>query len=262
MTLSQRESSALSPREVRALNRANRLDRNTSGLCSEFVQANLVVLPLADAFDFLRFCQYNPRACPVIDVTEPGDFEPKIAAPGADLRTDIARYQLYRDGELVAEQRDILDIFNGDMVSFLIGCSYSFEHRLAKAGVPLRHHEQRIDGAPMYITNRKCVPAGRFSGRLVVTMRPVPSSLVSEAVSVTARHPESHGAPVSVGNPQSLGITDLRKPDWGEPVQLHAGDVPVFWACGVTSQQIALESKVDFMITHSSGYMFVTDISI
>jgi uncharacterized protein YcsI (UPF0317 family) len=262
VTTSGDRSSTLLPEDVRRLNRVNSFERNTSGLCPDFVQANLVVLPASDAFDFLRFCQQNPAPCPVIEVTGRGQFEAKMAAPGSDLRTDVARYQVYREGHLVEERQDIRDVVDDDMVCFLLGCSYSFEHLLVKARVPIRHHEQGVAGAPMYITSRDCVPAGKFAGKLVVTMRPIPGRLISKVMAITAAHPESHGAPVSVGDSQSLGIRDLDRPDWGDPVVLQPGDVPVFWACGVTSQQIASDAKIDYMITHTSGYMFVTDIRI
>lgn len=254
--------STLLPGDIRQRNRANSFDRNTSGLCPNFVQANLVVLPAADAFDFLRFCQRNPAPCPIIEVTGRGQFEASLVAPGSDLRTDVARYQVYQRGRLTDERRDIVDVVDDDMVCFLLGCSYSFEHLLVRANVPIRHHEQGVDGAPMYVTDQECVPAGKFAGKLVVTMRPVPGRLVPKVIAITAAHPESHGAPVAVGDAGSLGIRDLGSPDWGDPVVLQPGDVPVFWACGVTSHQIALEAEIDYMITHASGYMFITDVPI
>jgi uncharacterized protein YcsI (UPF0317 family) len=250
------------PRTVRELNRINSLERNTSGLCRGYIQANLVILPAGDAFDFLRFCVQNPGPCPILEVTAPGQWEAALTAPGSDLRTDIARYEVHRSGELVECRNDIRDIFTEDLVCFLLGCSYSFEHLLTTAGLPIRHHEQGVDGAPMYITNRDCIPAGRFRGELVVTMRPIPADRVSEAVRITAAHPEAHGAPVCIGSPETLGIKDLQQPDWGDPVRIEHGDTPLFWACGVTAAHIAQSAKLDYVITHASGFMFVTDLAI
>lgn len=247
------------PRIVRERNRTNSLNRNTSGMCRGYMQANLVILARQDAFDFLRFCIQNPRPCPILEVTAPGQFEPVLTAPGADLRTDLARYEVYRHGELVECRTDVRDVVTDTDVCFLLGCSYSFEHLLSNAGLPIRHHEQRIDGAPMYITNRQCTPAGRFDGELVVTMRPLPADQVTLAVQLTDCHPEAHGAPIAIGSAEHLGIKDLTRPDWGTPVALEYGDTPVFWACGVTATHVVQSARLDRVITHSSGYMFITD---
>jgi uncharacterized protein YcsI (UPF0317 family) len=232
-------------------------DRPTAGICEEYVQANLVVLPYEDAFDFLRFCGRNPKPCPLIEVTDPGDPEPGLTAAGADLRTDLSRYRVYRRGELEAERQDIGDLWQEDFVAFLIGCSFSFEHALLRAGVPLRHIETGTN-VPMYRTSVACTPAGRFSGPLVVSMRPIRAGLVPLATTVTARVPQVHGAPVHVGAPEELGIKDLDAPDYGETVEVREDEVPVFWACGVTPQAIALEAAPEIMITHSPGHMFIT----
>lgn len=262
MTVDMDSLTTAAPRTIRELNRTNGLDRNTSGLCRGFVQANLVMLPEADAFDFLRFCVQNPAACPILEVTAPGQWEPVLTAPGSDLRTDLARYEVYRHGELTECHNDIRDVVTDGMVSFLLGCSYTFEHLLFDAGLPIRQHEQGIAGAPMYITNRSCVPAGRFRGELVVTMRPIPSERVTEAVQLTAAHPEAHGAPICIGSPDALGITDLGHPAWGEAVALEDGDVAVFWACGVTATHVVRAAELECAITHSSGFMFVTDLPV
>jgi uncharacterized protein YcsI (UPF0317 family) len=232
-------------------------DSPTAGICEDYVQANLVVLPQTEAFDFLRFCGRNPKPCPLIEVTDPGDPEPRLTAAGADLRTDLPRYRVYRGGELAEERHEIEELWREDSVAFLIGCSFSFEHALLSAGVPLRHIE---DGAnvPMYRTNVACTPAGEFSGPLVVSMRPIPAELVPLATTVTARVPQVHGAPVHIGAPEALGIGDLEDPDYGEPVEVREGELPVFWACGVTPQAVAVEAAPEVMITHSPGHMFVT----
>jgi uncharacterized protein YcsI (UPF0317 family) len=232
-------------------------DRPTAGICEEYVQTNLVVLPHEDAFDFLRFCGRNPKPCPLIEVTDPGDPEPGLTAAGADLRTDLSRYRVYRRGELEGERQDIGDLWQEDFVAFLIGCSFSFEHALLRAGVPLRHIEEGTN-VPMYRTSVACTPAGKFSGPLVVSMRPIQAGLVPLATTVTARVPQVHGAPVHVGAPEELGIRDLDAPDYGVPVEVREDEVPVFWACGVTPQAVALEAAPEIMITHSPGHMFVT----
>jgi uncharacterized protein YcsI (UPF0317 family) len=250
------------PRTVRELNRSNQLDRNTSGLCQGYVQANVVILHHTDAFDFLKFCVQNPAVCPILEVTAPGQWEPSLTAPGSDLRTDVARYEVYRHGDLAEISTDVRDVVTERMIGFLLGCSYTFEHLLISAGIPVRHHEQNVAGAPMFLTDRSCAPAGRFRGQLVVTMRPIPADLVAKTVQITAAHPEAHGAPVSIGRPEALGIEDLQRPDWGDPVALKPGDVPIFWACGVTATHIVKKAQLDCAITHSNGFMFITDLKI
>lgn len=247
------------PAEVREACRHGRWRGPTAGLAPGHVQANLVVVPLADAFDFMRFCQRNPQACPLIEVLDPGDPEPRLSAPGADVRTDLPRYRVYRGGTLAAEADDIRGLWREDLVAFLIGCSFTFDEALRAAGIPVRHVELGVN-VPMYRTRLPCAPAGRFRGPLVVSMRPIPAGLVARAVEVTARLPHAHGAPVHVGAPEALGIADLDRPDWGDPVPVYPGEVPVFWACGVTPQAVALHCGVELMITHAPGHMFVTDL--
>lgn len=252
------EERATTAAEVRAACRAGTLARPTAGLAPGMVQANLMVVPREAAFDFLLFCQRNPRPCPVIEVVEAGQVEPRCA-PGADLRTDLPRYRVYREGRLAAEPTDVRDLWTPDLVSFLIGCSFSFEEALAGAGVPLRHVEA-CSNVPMYRTGLATAPAGRFRGPLVVSMRPIPAARVAEAVRITGRYERVHGAPVHVGEPAALGIADLARPDFGDPVEIRPGELPVFWACGVTPQAAALASGLPFCITHAPGHMFVTDL--
>jgi uncharacterized protein YcsI (UPF0317 family) len=230
----------------------------TSGEAPGFTQANVVVLPREWAYDMLLFGQRNPRPVPLLDVTDAGSFRTALA-PGADLRTDLPRYRVWRDGRLVDEPTDVVDLWNDDLVTFLIGCSFSFETALLDAGVPVRNIEQGRN-VSMYRTAIDCRSAGRLSGPLVVTMRPIPASLVVTAVQVTGRMPQVHGAPVHVGSPSALGIADLAVPDFGEAVELAEGDVPVFWACGVTPQAALMASRPPFAITHAPGHMFITDI--
>jgi len=230
----------------------------TTGWAAGFTQANMVMLPQDWAFDMLLFGQRNPQPVPLLDVTDPGATASRLA-PDADLRTDVPRYRVWQDGELVAEPTDVSDLWRDDLVTFLIGCSFSFETALMAAGVPIRHIDQGRN-VSMYRTNLDCQPAGRLSGPLVVSMRPIPARQVVTAVQITERMPEVHGAPVHVGAPEALGITDVSAPDYGDPVQFEDGDVPVFWACGVTPQAALMASKPPFAITHAPGHMFVTDI--
>ena len=259
MTLTLDDLRHATPQQAWVANRQHEWNRTTSGICHGYVQANLVMLPAAEAFDFLRFCGRNPKPCPVLEVTDPGDPEPKLLAPGADLRTDLPLYNVFRQGELIETVTDVTHLWTDDMVAFLLGCSFSFEHLLMDAGLPIRHIEQGVNG-PVYLSDRECVPAGRYRGKLVVSMRPIPGHRVPEAVTITAAHPEVHGAPVHVGSPETLGIADLGRPDWGQPVTMHPGDVPVFWACGVTPQWVAQKSRLPLCITHAPGKMFVTDL--
>jgi len=224
-----------------------------------WVQANLVALPAAYADDFAQFCRLNPRACPLLDVTEVGSPEPARVAPGADLRMDVPRYCIYREGRLVEEVGNLLEVWGPGLVAFLLGCSFTFEAAMGRAGVPLRHIELGST-VPMYRTNRECVPAGPFRGPLVVTMRPIPEHLVARAIEVTSQYPRAHGAPVHVGDPAVLGIPDLDRPDWADPLPMRPGDVPVFWACGVTPQAAAEQARPDLMLTHAPAHMFITDL--
>ena len=230
----------------------------TASLCPGYTQANLVALPEADAFDFLRFCVANPKPCPVLDVTDPGSPEPKQMAPGADLRTDVPRYRVWRDGELVDEPVDAREHWRDDLVGFLIGCSFTFERALLAEGLPIRHIEQDVN-VPMYRTSVDCIPAGRFSGPLVVSMRPMTPEQAIRATQITSRYGPVHGGPVHVGDPEAIGIADLGAPDYGDPVEVRDGELPVFWACGVTPQAVAAASRPELMITHAPGHMFVTD---
>jgi uncharacterized protein YcsI (UPF0317 family) len=230
----------------------------TAGWAPAYTQANLVSVPADYAYDLLLFAQRNPKPCPILDVTEPGSAT-TVLAPDADLRTDVPLYRVWRDGALVEEPTEVTHVWRDDLVTFVIGCSFTFEAALTEAGVPIRHIEQGVN-VPMYITNRECRPAGRIHGPMVVSMRPVPAGLVATAVRVTALTPAVHGAPVHIGAPETLGIADIDKPEFGDPVEIRDGEVPVFWACGVTPQAALMASKPPFAITHAPGYMFITDI--
>lgn len=249
---------SMSPKEVRELIRKGQVDRPTSGMCKGHIQGNLVIVPKDLAYDFLLFAQRNPKPCPILDVTDVGSPEPRLMAKGADLRYDIPRYRIYKHGELVDEVSDLDDYWRDDLVGFLLGCSFSFESAMLNASIPIRHIEDDHN-VPMYITNLKTEPAGSFHGDMVVSMRPIPYELITRAVQATSRFPQVHGAPVHIGDPGQIGIEDINKPDFGDPSIIKEGEVPVFWACGVTPQNIAMTSKPELMITHAPGYMFICD---
>jgi uncharacterized protein YcsI (UPF0317 family) len=245
--------------DVRRAARSGELTGPTPGLAPGYVQANLAVVPRDLAFDFLLFCQRNPKPCPLLDVTEPGSPEPKLVAPGADVRTDAPRYRVYRHGELVEEPTDLRRWWRDDLVAFLLGCSFTFENALVEAGVPVRHLERGCN-VPMYRTNIPCRPAGAFRGPLVVSMRPMTPAQAVTATRVCGRFPRAHGTPVHFGDPAAIGVRDLGRPDFGDPVDVRPGEVPVFWACGVTPQAVAMEARPPLLLTHAPGHMFVTDL--
>lgn len=245
--------------DVRAACRAGMLTGPTPGLALGYVQANLVILPRDWAFDFLLFCQRNPKPCPVLDVTEPGDPEARLVASGSDLRTDLPAYRVWEHGELVEESKDVTHHWREDLVSFVIGCSFTFENALLAAGVPVRHIEQSVN-VPMFRTSISCKPAGRFSGPLVVSMRPLLPNLAVKATQICSRFPRAHGAPVHFGTPEAIGIKDIDRPDFGDAVEIRSGELPVFWACGVTPQAALMQAKPPFAITHKPGHMFLTDL--
>tara|TARA_Y100000780_G_scaffold150510_1_gene135534 strand:+ start:58 stop:855 length:798 start_codon:yes stop_codon:yes gene_type:complete len=247
-----------SPSEIRNAFRNNELTRPTSGLAPGYVQANLAILPRENAFDFLLFCQRNPKPCPLIEVLEPGEIEAKLTAPGSDVRNDVPLYRVYKNGVLDAEIKSLTDVWRKDFVTFLLGCSFSFESALQNNGIRLPHFEKGTN-VSMYITNIETSSAGEFSGPMVVSMRSIAQEKVVRAVQVTSRFPSVHGSPIHVGSPETIGIEDISKPDFGDQTEIKEGEVPVFWACGVTPQSVAMSSKPKIMITHAPGYMFITD---
>jgi uncharacterized protein YcsI (UPF0317 family) len=246
------------PARLRETIRAGQWALPTTGVARGYVQANLVMLPQAWAFHFLLFCNRNPKPCPILDVLEPGETEPHIARD-ADLRTDLPLYRIYEEGTLKAEVKDVVDRFRPDMVSFLLGCSFSFENAMLAAGLPIRNLEEGKN-VSMYVTNRECRSAGPFSSPLVVSMRPMTPEQAVRAVQVTTRFHLTHGAPVHLGAPEEIGIRDLGRPEFGDPVTIRPGEIPVFWACGVTSALAATSSPLPLVITHAPGHMFVSDI--
>ena len=259
LALSEQNLPLVTGLDARLAARTGAFDAPTAGLAPGFVQGNLAILPHDYAEDFLRFCQANPKPCPLIGVSEKGS--PAIPALGADLdiRTDIPRYRIWRDGELIDEPRDVKSVWRDDLVSFVLGCSFSFEEALLQADVPLRHIARGL-GVPMYRTSIQTQRAGRFHGPVVVSMRPLKPADAIRAVQITSRLPAVHGAPIHLGYPEQIGIADLNKPDYGHALPPEAGELPVFWACGVTPQAAIAAAKVPFAITHAPGYMLVTDL--
>ena len=247
-----------SPAQVRAVCRSGSFGGHTSGLADRHVQGNLVVLPQAQAADFLRFCQRNPKPCPLLAVGEPGDPALPALGAGIDIRSDLPRYRVWRDGELVQEPQDIAALWQDDFVSFVLGCSFSFEQALLDEGLRLRHIDEGRNVA-MFRTSIATAAAGPFSGPLVVTMRPLKAADAIRAVQITSRFPAVHGAPVHLGNPALIGILDLQRPDYGDAVAVHADELPVFWACGVTPQAALVQARLPLAITHAPGAMLVTD---
>lgn len=245
--------------DLRAAARRGKWRGTTGGHCPAYQQANLAILPQEAAAEFAAFCTRNPAPCPIIEILPPGDPVPLRSAPGADLRTDLPGYRVYRNGVLAERRNEIRDLWRDDLMAFLLGCSFTFEHALVEAGVPLRHAE-RGTTVPMFVSTIACAPAGRFRGPMVVTMRPIAEAQVNLVRELSARYPHAHGAPVHVGDPAAIGIADLARPEYGEPVPIHPNEVPVFWACGVTPQAVAIAARVEFMITHEPGQMFLTDL--
>ena len=238
--------------------RADKHRGPTSGLAPGFVQGNLAILPQQLAADFLRFCQLNPKSCPLIGMSAPGDWRVPALAEDLDIRTDLPRYRVWRHGELIAEPTDIRDVWRDDLVSFVIGCSFSFEEALVSDGIELRHITRGCN-VPMYRTSIATAQVGPFHGPMVVSMRPMAPANAIRAIQITTRFPAVHGAPVHVGKPELIGINDIMKPDYGDPVPVRDDELPVFWACGVTPQSVIATVKPEFCITHYPGSMLVTD---
>ncbi len=239
--------------------RTGELTRHTSGLADDLVQGNLVVLPASDAHDFLLYCQRNPRPCPVISVGDMGDPSMPMLGTDIDLRTDLPRYRVWRDGEMVNECEDVNDVWRKDLVAFVIGCSFSFEWAMRIEGIPVRHIEEDRN-VPMYRTSIETHAAGAFGGPLVVSMRPLLAADAIRSVQITSRFPAVHGAPIHIGDPARIGINDLGRPDYGDAVSVHQHELPVFWACGVTPQAALKRARPKFCITHAPGSMLITDL--
>lgn len=253
--------SKATPAEVRRLIREGVIDYPTTGMCDGYAQGNLVVLPKDLAWDFLLFCQRNPKSCPLLEVADAGERTFREMGKGSDIAKDIPRYRVYENGIMTGEYTDVSHYFEerDDLVSFLIGCSFSFESALLEADIPVRQIEEGVN-VPMYNTNIPCASAGVFSGNMVVSMRPIPYAQISAAVAITAEMPRVHGKPIHIGKPEAIGIMDIDHPDYGSRVTIRDGEEPVFWPCGVTPQAVVMNSKPPFVITHAPGHMFITDV--
>ncbi len=247
------------PRAVRRAIRAGAYASNTAGLAPGYVQGNVCILPREYADDFHVFCQRNPKPCPLLAASNPGDPRLPLLAEDLDIRTDVPRYRVFRDGEPVEDLPDISHLWRDDLVAFVLGCSFSFEEALIDADVPVRHIEQGRN-VPMYLTNVDTAPAGPFRGKLVVSMRPFKPADAIRAIQITTRFPSVHGAPVHIGKPELIGIEDLARPWAGDAVEVRADELPVFWACGVTPQSVLRNARPPLCITHAPGHMLVTDL--
>ncbi len=249
---------AMHPEDFRKEVGEGRWTGPTAGISAGYAQANLVILPKKEALDFMIFAQRNPKACPIIDVLEAGVIEAPIAK-GSDIRRDLPKYRIHQKGKGYREVPSIESVWQKDFVSFLLGCSFTFESELIKQGIPMKHIDSGKN-VSMYQTNIPCKAAGSLWGEMVVSMRPIKSHQISRAVEISARYPQVHGSPIHIGNPKAIGIDDLDRPDYGEKVPVDADEIPVFWPCGVTPQSVLKNSGVEYFITHAPGHMFVTDI--
>ncbi len=253
-------NSSITPKELRMRIRKGEHTGNTSGYCQGFVQCNVVILPEDWAFEFMRFCHLNPKPCPLIGVSDmPGSKALPSLGEDIDICRDIPSYRVYVNGELVDSVPDVSDFWRDDLIAFAIGCSFSFEEALISNGLEIRNISEGKN-VPMYRTSIQTTPVGRFHGSMVCSMRPFVAADAIRAVQICSRFPSVHGAPVHIGNPDLIGIADLAKPDYGDPVQVREGEEPVFWACGVTPQAVVEQSKPPFCIAQGPGDMLVTDI--
>jgi uncharacterized protein YcsI (UPF0317 family) len=247
------------PSKLRAIFRSGAYRGTTANMANGHTQGNLAVLPASHALDFARFCQRNPKPCPLVGVSDTGDPMMRTLGEDIDIRTDIPSYNIYRDGVFESSVSDVSEFWAEDSVAFVLGCSFSFEEALMQARIPMRHMEINRT-VPMYKTSIDLVPAGAFGGGMVVSMRPMSMEQAIQASAITARFPHTHGMPVHIGDPAAIGIKDLDMPDWGEPTEFRAGEVPVFWACGVTPQNAIQEAGLPIVVTHTPGSMLITDI--
>lgn len=246
-------------KEVRQTIRNGEYVDHTAGLGAGFLQGNIAILPKGFALDFFRFCQRNPQPCPVVGVSDTGN--PLLQTLGQDINitTDVPKYNIYRNGQLAEQVTCLKDFWTEDLVTFVLGCSFSFEEAIMSEGISLRHIEQNKT-VPMFRTNIPTIPAGPFSGEFVVSMRPMKMTDAIRACEITARFPHAHGKPVHIGNPAILGIEDIFQPDWGDPADVFENEVPVFWPCGVTPQNSIQRAQIPLCITHTPGCMLITDI--
>jgi uncharacterized protein YcsI (UPF0317 family) len=259
-SVSHSDLKATSAEQVRAAIRSGAYDGHTAGLAAGKLQCNLAILPERYALDFLRFCQRNPKPCPIVGIGDSGVPYLPTLGNDIDIRSDVSKYRVFRNGTFNDEVTDIADIWSDDLVTVALGCSFTFENALLRNGIPVRHIESGLN-VPMFRTNIGLTPAGQFSGQMVVTMRPIPAAQVEQAREISSRFPQAHGTPIAVGDPAQIGISDLGQPDWGDAVEIKTGEVPVYWACGVTPQNVLLDAKLPICITHSPGHMLISDVA-
>ncbi len=245
--------------QVRQKARSGAFTGQTAGQAPDVLQGNVVILPAQYAADFLQFCLNNPKPCPLIDVSSPGETGLPALGGDMDIRSDVPRYRVHRDGVLQGTIDDISDLWTSDLVTFVLGCSFTFEDALQREGFGVRHIEQGRN-VPMFRTSVETIPGGVFSGPVVVTMRPYRLDDLPAVYDICSRYPHAHGAPLCWGDPAMLGIVDLDVPDYGDPVDIREGEVPVYWACGVTPQAAIAAAKPTLCITHAPGCMLVTDV--
>ncbi len=261
MHLDEMESAAQvrTGRDVRLAIREGRMRGSTSGFAPGYVQTNLAIIPSLWAYDFLKFCQRNPRPCPLLGIGEVGDPALPELGKDIDIRRDLPGYRIWREGRHSEDVEDLASLWQEDWVSFAIGCSFSFEELLISRGIGVRNIEQGVN-VSMFVTKMQTVPSGPFGGPVVVSMRPMQPADAIRAVQLTGRMPLAHGAPLHIGDPARLGIRDLSKPDFGDPVEFRDGEIPVFWACGVTPQAAIRRAELPLCVTHVPGQMLVTDL--
>ncbi|WP_298921706.1 putative hydro-lyase [uncultured Roseobacter sp.] len=246
--------------QVRTAIRDGSYRGHTAGLAAGKLQCNIAILPEQHALDFLRFCQRNPKPCPIVGISDSGNPALPTLGYDIDIRTDVSKYRVFRHGQLNEEITDITDTWADDLVTVALGCSFTFENALMRHGIPVRHIETGRN-VPMFRSNIDLIPAGRFGGQMVVTMRPIPEHQIAKAREISSRFPQAHGAPIAVGDPSGIGISDLAQPDWGDAVEINPGEVPVYWACGVTPQNVLLEAELPICVTHSPGHMLIADVA-
>ena len=253
------DGARMDPVQLRQVFRSGGFRGTTANMANGFTQGNLAILPEKHALEFTRFCQRNPQPCPIVGISDTGNPAMPWLGEDIDIRTDLPSYNIYRDGAFEQSTIDILDYWQDDSVAFVLGCSLSFEEALLQAKIPLRHMEiDRI--VPMYKSNIETVAVGPFGGGMVVSMRPMPVTDAIRASAITARFPHTHGMPVHIGDPSEIGIADLDQPDWGEPTVFRDGEVPVFWACGVTPQHAIRNAGIPLVVSHTPGSMLITDL--
>ena len=260
MTVSFEDLRQADQKTVRGAIRSGAYQDHTAGLATDYLQANLVIVEDVHALDFVRYCLRNPKPCPIVGVGDTGNPMMTTLGQDIDVRTDVPSYNIYRYGQFIESCSDIRHLWQNNLVAFALGCSFTFEHAILRAGFPLWHVENNRT-VPMFKTTFDTVKAGPFSGPMVVSMRAIEANRIDEVKAISAQFPLAHGAPVHWGNPASIGINDITVPDWGDPIPIEDGEMAVFWACGVTPQAAIQNANLPLCITHKPGQMLITDIS-